>query len=101
MDVDLDVDVMGVEWGRGREDIPRMNPSAPLMRSKMEAIRDWKRLKTDWKAERMVLKIPERISKKELRRCWRPEVRPMVAGGESGWVWELDGCGIGWMWDLD
>jgi len=59
------------KWNGRR--VPRMNPTAPLMKSMMEPRMFWKRwkidwrvemkrLKTDWKAERMVLKMPAMIS---------------------------------------
>ena len=41
----------------------------------MLATRSRARPKADWKAERTPLKIPERISKREETRFWRPEIR--------------------------
>ena len=57
------------------QDIPRMNPTTPLMRSNMLATRSRARPKTDWMPERMVERMPERISKREEMRLERPDVR--------------------------
>ena len=54
---------------------PSTNPTTPLMRSKTLVTRSRARPKADWKAEKMPLRIPERISKREETRFWRPEMR--------------------------
>ena len=53
-----------------------MKPTRPLIRSKMELIRLWKREMTDPRALRMVEKMPLMISKKEETRFWRPSMIP-------------------------
>ncbi len=65
-----------------------MKPMAPLMRSKIEARRFWKRWKVDFRVERMVVKMPLRISRKEERRFWRPDRRPIVMEflEVGGWI---------------
>lgn len=50
------------------EDVPRTNPTALLIRSKILAMRSWARVKTDWMAPRTVLRRARMMSKKELRR---------------------------------
>ena len=45
------------------------------MRSNRLATRSRARPKADWKAERTPLRMPERISKREETRFWRPEMR--------------------------
>ena len=66
-----------------------MNPTSPLIRSKILLItlwkrpkilltRLWKRPKIDWRPERTVLMMPLKISKTEEKRLEMPSVMPAI-----------------------
>lgn len=60
--------------------LPKMNPTRPLIKSKMLLIRSPAKPKTDWIALRMVLKMPWKISKMEEMRLETPSTMPdMIA----------------------
>ena len=82
-----------------QQNVPKMKPTTPLMRSKTLAMRSRPRPKTDWKAEKTPLRMPERISTREEKRFERPLVREDIVGCFivslilRGWFW-----GGGEMW---
>ena len=77
---------------KSQKHAPSTNPTTPLMNSNTLVTRSRARPKADWKAERMPLRMPERISKREETRFSRPEMREDIFILVSlGW---LVGCWI-------
>lgn len=82
-----------------QQNVPKMKPTTPLMRSKTLAMRSRPRPKTDWKAEKTPLRMPERISTREEKRFERPLVREDIVGSFivslilRGWFWGGVKCG--------